>query len=317
MLSLSLGSLSWGACDKVCTALAHKGEHTYPQCWGYLQSQFQACMFGDEAVYTRIETELMKVGLRGTTVVAASGDGASHFAFGPFQGGIGDALNTIICDSMHMPVYPTSSPFVLSVGGTEWSSDDMYGPTCSSTQPCGWDSGGGGFAWSAAANAPYQNTTVPAYIAKANGVAPKTMSVAGTFNPTQRAYPDLAALAQFGIPLCDYGGCSGSGGTSASAPTVGGMLSLINDKRLNAQLPPLGFINTKLYSLMADATAYAECFTDIGIEKVGDEWDCDTFSTCEGCDAPNARGFVATKGWDAQTGFGQPKFDGLLKHFGQ
>jgi subtilase family serine protease len=172
VLSLSLGSLSFGACDKVCSALAAKGGHTYPQCWDYLQTQFQACMFGDADVVTRIETELMKVGLRGTTVVAASGDGASHFAFGPFQGGIGDDLNTIICDSMHMPVYPTSSPFVLSVGGTEWSSDDMYGPTCSSTQPCGWDSGGGGFAWSVG-TAPYQNATVPAYVSKANGVAPK------------------------------------------------------------------------------------------------------------------------------------------------
>ena len=248
VLSLSLGSLSFGSCDKVCTALAAGSSHTYPQCWAYLQTQFQACMFGDATVVTRIETELMKIGLRGTTVTAASGDGASHFAFGPFQQGIGTALNAIICKSMQMPVYPTSSPFVLSVGGLEWSSDDMYGPTCSSAAPCGWDSGGGGFGWTVGA-APYQNTTVPAYIAKANALAPKTMAVDGTYDKSQRAYPDVATLAQFGIPLCDYGGCSGSGGTSASAPTMAGMLSLINDARLNAQQPSLGFINTKLYQV--------------------------------------------------------------------
>ena len=132
-------------------------------------------------------------------------------------------------------------------------------------------------------------------------------------------YPDVAALAQFGIPLCDYGGCSGSGGTSASAPTVGGLLSLVNDARLNAGLKPLGFINTKLYALMEDPAVYADCFTDVGIEKVGDNWDCNTYSSCDGCTGSggSGKGFVATKGWDAQTGFGQPKFGGWLTHLGK
>lgn len=93
------------------------------------------------------------------------------------------------------------------------------------------------------------------------------------------------------------------------------MLSLINDARLNAGRPPLGFVNAKLYALMTDPTVYAECFTDVGIDKLGDLWDCPTYSTCVGCDnAGVGRGFVATTGWDAQTGFGQPKFEGLLKH---
>ena len=35
---------------------------------------------------------------------------------------------------------------------------------------------------------------------------------------------------------------------SASAPTVAGMLSLINDERLNAGQPTLGFINTRFPS---------------------------------------------------------------------
>ena len=30
-----------------------------------------------------------------------------------------------------------------------------------------------------------------------------------------------------------------------------------------------------------------------------------------------AKGFVATKGWDPQTGFGQPKFGGWLAHLGK
>jgi tripeptidyl-peptidase-1 len=176
------------------------------------------------------------------------------------------------------------------------------------------DSGGGGFSWTEDAP-PYQANTTAPYLKLAERIAPKTSPPRATFNEKGRGYPDLAALAQFGIPLCTYGGCSGSGGTSASAPTVAGMLTLINDARLAAGKKPLGFANTRLYALMADAATYAECFVDVGVAKLGDLWDCPTYSTCEGCDdAGVGRGFVATKGWDAQTGFGQPKFEGLLKH---
>ena len=313
VLSMSLGSLSFGACNKVCNALASKGSHSYEDCWNYLQTQFQACMFPSQEVEDRIDVEMMKLGLRGTTIVAASGDGASHFAFGPFQGGIGDQLNEIICSSMQMPVYPASSPFVLSVGGIQWSSDDIYGPTCTAESPCGWTDGGGGFSWKAEMPE-YQKNATRVYIKLSESIAPKTVPKASSFNESGRAYPDVAALAQFGIPLCTYGGCSGSGGTSASAPTVAGMLSLINDARLNKGKSTLGFLNQRLWQLMEDPEIYGECFRDVGIEKVGDEWDCQTFSTCDGCDTN--RGFVATKGWDAQTGFGQPRFSGWMKHLG-
>ena len=117
VLSMSLGSLSFAACDQACNALAARGGHTYDACWAYLQSQHQACMFGSAEIESRIDAELMKLGLRGVTVTAASGDGGSHFAFGPFSGGIGGALDSIICSSMQMPVYPASSPYVLSIGG--------------------------------------------------------------------------------------------------------------------------------------------------------------------------------------------------------
>eukprot|EP00756_Hemistasia_phaeocysticola_P049088 Hpha_TRINITY_DN23520_c0_g1::TRINITY_DN23520_c0_g1_i1::g.186524::m.186524/K01279/TPP1, CLN2; tripeptidyl-peptidase I len=316
VFSMSLGSLSFGSCDKVCNALAAEGGHTYAECWKYLQSQFQACMFPSLAVENRIDVEFQKLGLRGTTVLTAAGDGGSHFAFGPFQEGLGSALNTIICDKMNMPVYPASSPYVLSVGGTQFQSDDIYGPSCSSTKPCAWESGGSGFGWTVG-SAPYQGSIPSDYIKKANKVAPKFMAPASTYNGSSRGYPDVAALSAFGIPICTYGGCSGGGGTSFAAPTMAGMISLINDARLNAGMSPLGFVNTKLYQLMADASVYAECFTDVGIDEVGDLWDCNTFTSCTGCDNAGAgTGFVATKGWDAFTGFGQPKFAGLLKHFG-
>ncbi len=38
------------------------------------------------------------------------------------------------------------------------------------------------------------------------------------------------------------------GGTSASSPTFTGFVALLNDVRLKAGLPPLGFLNPFLYS---------------------------------------------------------------------
>ena len=66
-------------------------------------------MFDSETLEQRIDAEFQKLGLRGVTITAAAGDGASHFAFGPFSGGIGDDLDTIICSEMNMPVYPTGN----------------------------------------------------------------------------------------------------------------------------------------------------------------------------------------------------------------
>ena len=124
-------------------------------------------MFESEDQENRIDVEFMKLGLRGVTVTAASGDGGSHFAFGPFnKGNLFNELNRIICSSMNMPVYPTSSPYVLSVGGTTWLAETAYGPQCTPTTPCGWSSSGGGFSWKNKTHT-YQDILIPKYITSA------------------------------------------------------------------------------------------------------------------------------------------------------
>jgi hypothetical protein len=67
-------------------------------------------------------------------------------------------------------------------------------------------------------------------------------------NPNR--YPDVAAFMD-GVPLCIDGRCSDSicGGTSASTPTVAGVISLVNDVRLNKGLPPLGFVVPRLWDV--------------------------------------------------------------------
>lgn len=74
----------------------------------------------------RINQEFMKVGLMGVTILAASGDGGNHFAFGKYDGSdstLSDALNEISC-AYSFPVFPTDSPYVLSVGGSSWDPDE-------------------------------------------------------------------------------------------------------------------------------------------------------------------------------------------------
>ena len=74
-------------------------------------------------------------------------------------------------------------------------------------------------------------------------------------------------------------------GTSASTPTVAGILALVNDALLAAGKPVLGFLNPCLYTRLHKA------FTDI------------TDGSAVGCDSD---GFPAQAGWDAVTGFGTP-----------
>jgi subtilase family serine protease len=85
----------------------------------------------------RIGVEMMKLGSRGTTVVAAAGDGGSHFSFVEFPNSpIGSVLNKISC-KYNWPTFPASSPYILGVGGTQWRN-------ASPNQPIAWNSGGSG-----------------------------------------------------------------------------------------------------------------------------------------------------------------------------
>ena len=68
-----------------------------------------------------------------------------------------------------------------------------------------------------------------------------------TYKINFQAYPDVAAQGDnFKIFL--KGKAILIGGTSCAAPTFTGFVSLLNDARLKAGLPSLGFLNPFLYS---------------------------------------------------------------------
>ncbi len=87
----------------------------------------------------------------------------------------------------------------------------------------------------------YQSAAVNSFLQK-NGDQWK-----GLFNPAGRGFPDVAAQ---GVRFHVFDGSRDSliSGTSASSPALAGVVSLLNNARLKAGQPPLGFLNPWLYS---------------------------------------------------------------------
>ena len=82
-------------------------------------------------------------------------------------------------------------------------------------------------------------------------------------------------------------------GTSASSPTFGSIITLINEQRANSGKGPVGFINPTLYanpSMMNDITSGGN----------------------QGC---GTAGFTAVTGWDPVTGLGTANYGKMLPVF--
>eukprot|EP00471_Norrisiella_sphaerica_P005370 CAMPEP_0184481504 /NCGR_PEP_ID=MMETSP0113_2-20130426/3059_1 /TAXON_ID=91329 /ORGANISM="Norrisiella sphaerica, Strain BC52" /LENGTH=628 /DNA_ID=CAMNT_0026860673 /DNA_START=94 /DNA_END=1980 /DNA_ORIENTATION=+ len=236
VLSLSLGSLSASSCDLLCTE-AEKLGHNVDSCRKFMQKQRQVCMFISEAQVSRISVALQVLGIRGVTVFGSSGDGGSHFSFQPFEGGaLANDLNKISCE-YQIPVFPTSSPYITSVGGTIWKGDLVP----DSSSPIAWSGSGGGFSRQFPMPS-YQSLHVSRYLNSTKGLPDRT-----SFNSKMRAYPDISAVAVEG--------------TSQSSPTIAGIFSLLTDLRLQKGLKPLGHLGPRLY---ANAEKFPfEAFQDV------------------------------------------------------
>jgi tripeptidyl-peptidase-1 len=193
----------------------------------------------------RMNVEFMKLGAMGTTVMAATGDGGSHFSFQFFNSDVvGTILNQVACKA-NFPTFPAESPYVVAVGGTDWSQGGAQAPV-------GWAASGGGWSWRYKQPS-YQSWFVGTYL---NSTAAPPDSA---FNRSNRAYPDVAALAS-NVPAVFSGSLSSAAGTSCSAPEFSALVSLLNDQRLNKGLAPLGFLNPVLYSLSENLTVYSQMF---------------------------------------------------------
>lgn len=271
----------------------------------------------------RANIELMKLGLRGVSVLAATGDTGVQGAAQP--GG-----DPPTC-SPFQPTWPASSPWVTSVGGTQFS--DHTSPICNIEQVysygtnanmpfacpdddigeivCSTDTGamitsGGGFS-NRFPRPSYQDAAVRLYLGR-DGVPPASSGTPAVvnYNASNRGYPDVAAVGE-NVPAVFKDQLQMAGGTSASAPIFAGIVTLLNGERLSAGRPPMGFLNPWLYST---AAANPDIVQDVRVgDNSGGNRLLPTYVSCEEND-----GFPALPGWDAATGLGSPNFGNMMQY---
>jgi len=216
------------------------------------------------AYMQRVSVEFMKAGVRGITLLFASGDDGASCKKGKFS-----------------PAFPGSSPYVTTVGGSGFKNPFSVG------DEKGVDFSGGGFS-NVFPQPAYQNGSIALYLKIGNNIPDEKY-----FNKSGRAYPDVAALGRHYWIINNRVPFPGVMGTSASTPVTAGIISLINDKRLTASKPPMGFLNPFLYQ-------NAHVLNDI----------VDGYN--EGCQAHDI-GFYAGEKWDPVTGHGSPMYHPLLE----
>ncbi|RDW91747.1 hypothetical protein BP5796_01141 [Coleophoma crateriformis] len=220
----------------------------------------------------------MQLTSRGVSILIASGDG------GAAGTGYQDCYAN---DGTHshakfLPTFPVGCPYVTSVGAT-----GNYLPAA----PSSLSSGGFSDYFPRPA---WQDNAALAYINSLNG------SHNGFYNASGRGIPDISAVgSRF---LIGAGGFEWlQSGTSASTPVWAAIIALINDKRMRAGKPSLGFLNPILYSSNLSAA-----FDDV---VTGSGGSCTWGSNVE-------LGWAATPGWDPATGLGTPNFPKLLEILG-
>ncbi|KAH7909407.1 peptidase S8/S53 domain-containing protein [Hygrophoropsis aurantiaca] len=219
---------------------------------------------------SRICDGFAALGARGVSVIFSSGDG-----------GVGDGdpdpatqecyTNDGRNATAFVPEFPSTCPYVTSVGGT-----------FSVPEQAVFFSGGGFSNYFLRPD--YQEVAVQTYLDK---LAPGTYE--GLYNPYGRGIPDVAAQSH-NFLMVFMGELGYVAGTSCSAPTFAAFVSMLNDARIEAKKPTLGFLNPFLYS---------KGYTALNDITEGNNPGCGT------------QGFNATTGWDAVTGLGTPNFEKL------
>ena len=228
--------------------------------------------------------EYMKLGLQGTSIIYSSGD------FGVAGNG-GQCINSngsynSGTSGMFNPSFPSTCPYVTSVGATQIVQGASVTAPEEACQTVIYS--GGGFS-NVFPLPSYQAAAVDRFLT--NHPPPYN---AAQFNNsgTSRGFPDISANGANYVVAVD-GSFSLVYGTSASAPVVGSILTLINEARFDIGKGSIGFVNPTLYAnprLLNDIT------------KGGNQ----------GCGTP---GFTATEGWDPVTGLGTPNFPALFAKF--
>jgi hypothetical protein len=194
--------------------------------------------------------------------------------------------NTCIKDTS----FPTSSKYVLSVGGTQYSNELQTQFDIDLNNEQAWSQGlrgeSGGIGSGGGGITPMRTPEFQKYLKDSS---------------KRRLIPDVSGLAQdkWYLPVSALLPSQNSnqiflyGGTSAVAPLYASFFVIVNQKRKQYNKSPLGFVNNKLYS------AYFEnnnnnIFNDITKGQI-------------------SAGYEAKPNYDMATGLGTPNFKNLMK----
>jgi len=214
-----------------------------------------------------IETQLRQLAEQGVWFMKSAGDAGSSDCAGH------DACAT--SDTQRAVEYPTTSPWLTAVGGTEFVDGTAAGAAVVWKGACA--AGGGGTS---------ERIARPAWQEGVGGAA------------SGRTVPDITGLA--GRPsyltlvpatnATSAPGWEGDGGTSLTTPLFAAGVGLVRQALEAAGLPVPTLLNPVLYGIAADPAARARVFTDV---TVGDN---DLYAV--GC-------CTATAGYDLASGWGE------------
>jgi len=241
----------------------------------------------DDAVLDLFSAEMIKLGLRGITVIAASGDdGVAGYLFRSAYG-----LKMSQC--YMYASFPASNPYVTAVGGTSGpeNQDSSTTEIACSVKTGQTITTGGGFSnyyslpsWQSAAVNTYVNNNK----AKASPYS------------AYRGYPDISMAGEsYVVAIGGY--LYYVSGTSASAPVYAGLVSLVNSYRLSQGWSAVGFMNSAIYS---NNGAFAN-----------DVLSGDNYCTSESNRCCTSVGFTCGSSWDPVTGFGTINYGSFLSYF--
>jgi len=251
------------------------------------------------AYMNRVNSEFMKAANRRLSIVFSSGDTGVNS---------GNPSNSSC--TRFVPAFPASSPWVTTVGATQFSTQtrkvcnadtfenigircDEVGEIGSSIATGSRITSGGGFS-NVFAPQEFQVPFIKKYLDTYTKDIPKQF-----YNASGRAYPDVAACGRNFVVVLgkEYVPVDG---TSCAAPTFAAVVSLLNGLRLANGSAPLGFLNPYLYAM---GQYDPNSFNDIvmGNNQCGE----DIRNCCK-------YGFNAEIGWDPMTGFGTPNFASIV-----
>ena len=251
---------------------------TVPQVFSISYGADEAFMQGSSV--SAFNTEAMKLGLQGVTIVASSGD----------DGATSSNTRNDPSSCGYAPNWPAASPYVTAVGATQGLETSTTEIACDSATG-GLITSGGGFSYWFPLPA-WQTTSVQNYFANVANTPQEGYSTYG------RGIPDVA-MAGHNYLVWIGGQPVQVSGTSASSPVFASFVTLVNAKRLAASKSTMGWLNPFLY-----ATANAT-----------DTWANDITSGNNYCSAgaPGgavccSQGFECSIGWDPLTGLGSVDF---------